>query len=247
MTRGFNITDLKKAMGPGLGLRKNKYLIEIPIPGISGETLNILCRSAGLPEITNTTVTIFKYGRKYTMRGEADFTGSYEISIVDDSNMKIRKLFDKWMKLIDNTKPKNQGIFAASYEDGVGEFLENARSVVGAINNIKEGIQNPDNALDYFLGFIDFGIASSSAPYQADINIWQLNNSNDKVYGYKLQNAFPNQVGVVTLDDNDENTVTEFSVNFSFSEFIPLSNDNMLSKIGKVLGGDTINDIISGF
>jgi hypothetical protein len=41
----INITDLKKALGPGLGLRKNRFLMELPIPGIEGRTMNILCKS----------------------------------------------------------------------------------------------------------------------------------------------------------------------------------------------------------
>ena len=81
----FTITDLKKHLGPGLGLRKNKYLIEIPVPGIEGRTLNILCRSAGLPERTITTQSLWHKGRKYNVRGETDYGGTYDVSILDDS------------------------------------------------------------------------------------------------------------------------------------------------------------------
>lgn len=187
----FSINDLKKHLGPGLGLRKNRYLVEIPAPTNNGETINMLCQSAGLPERNITTTDVWHKGRRYQVRGETDFIGEYEISIIDDDKMKIRQMFDDWMKKVDNTKP-NGGGGGASFESN--------------------GSDNPP-----------------TASYQADINIWQMDNpspqgsvDSQKIYGYKLQNAFPKQVGIVTLEDNEENTLSEFSVTFAFSEFIPL-------------------------
>lgn len=242
----FTITDLKKQLGPGLGLRKNKYLIEIPVPGIEGRTLNILCQSAGLPERNITTTTIFKYGRRYQIRGETDYVGNYEVSILDDSNMRVRKVFDKWLKKIDNTKPANQGILGGSYEDGVGEILETVSSGLQLANQIKNAIEDPLSTVDFFLGFIDSGNALSAASYQTDINIWQLSADNKKVYGYKLQNAFPMSLGIVTLEDGEENTLSQFSVNFAFSEFTPLENKSPTAKLVDALLGDTGVNILDG-
>ena len=92
----MNITlkDLKKQLGPGLGLRKSKYLLEIPVPGLNGKKINILCRSTSLPERTIGTVEVFDKGRKYKMRAETVFPGTYNISILDDSTMTLRALFD---------------------------------------------------------------------------------------------------------------------------------------------------------
>jgi hypothetical protein len=242
----FTISDLKKHLGPGLGLRKNKYLIEIPIPGIEGRTLNILCQSAGLPERNITTQTIFKYGRKYTVRGETDYIGNYEVSILDDSNMNVRKVFDKWLKKVDDSKPQNMGILGGSYETGVGDVLDTIKSGVQLANTIKNAVENPSSSIDFFLGFIDTGNAVSAASYQTDINIWQLSSDSQKVYGYKLQNAFPSQVGIVTLEDGEENTLSQFSVSFAFSEFITLENRNPTSRLVDALIGDTSVDILNG-
>lgn len=242
----FTINDLKKHLGPGLGLRKNKYLIEIPVPGIEGRKLNILCQSAGLPERNITTTTIYKYGRKYNMRGETDYTGTYEVSILDDSDMRVRNVFDKWMKKIDNTKPMNKGILGASYETGVGDVLETIQSGVGLANQIKNVIESPGDSVDFFLGFIDKGNAASAAGYQTDINIWQLSSDSQKVYGYKLQNAFPQQVGIVTLEDGEENTLSQFSVTFAFSEFNPMENRRPTDRLIDALIGDTAVNILDG-
>lgn len=239
---GFNITELKKHLGSGLGLRKNKYLLEIPVPTVNGETINILCQSAGLPERNNTVTDIWHKGRRYTVRGETDFIGEYEISIVDDSDMRIRKVFDTWMKQIDNTRPDaNSSILGDSYDKDVIDALGSA---VTTATQISEALQNQTRLLDFTIGFLDSNKGLSSAFYQTDINIWQLDNTGQKVYGYKLQNAFPKQIGIVTLDDGDENTLSEFSVNFAFSEFVPIENTQR-TIISSVIG-DGVTDIATG-
>jgi len=242
----FTISDLKKQLGPGLGLRKNKYLIEIPVPGISGEQINILCRSAGLPERNIGTQTIWHKGRRFNVRGETDYIGTYEISIVDDSNMVIRKMFDKWLRMIDDSKPKNVGLLGSSYEAGVNDVLNNIKSGITAANQIKNAIENPDEISDFILGLIDKGNGVSAPKYQVDINVWQLNSANEKVYGYKLQNAFPSSLGVVTLDDGEENTLSEFSVIFTFSEFAPLEDVSSTDRLVTSALGDDIRDIKYG-
>ena len=241
----FTISDLKKHLGPGLGLRKNKYLIEIPVPGIQGGTINILCRSAGLPERNINVNSVWYRGRKYNVRAETDYIGTYEVSLLDDSDMKIRQMFDTWMKQIDNSQPKNNGIFGASYEFGVGELLSNIKSGISVAKDIKNLISNPSSVVDFFLGFVD-GTAGTAAPYMTDVNIWQLSSTGNKVYGYKLQNAFPQQVGIVTLDDGDENTMSEFSVTFAFSEFIPLTSQTLTETALNAVLGDDVAEILSG-
>ncbi len=241
----YNIRELKKHLGVGLGLRRNKFLLELPVPTVEGQTLNILCRSAGLPERNINVVQVWHKGRPYNMRGETDYIGEYEISILDDSDMRIRKMFDTWMTQIDNTKPANEGIIGASFEKAVPGFLSEASAFVKTANQVKNLIKNPKQALDWVIGSIAGTNASTSQPtYQTDINIWQLGNTGEKVYGYKLQNAFPKSIGIVTLDDGDENTMSEFSVVFAFSEFIPLQSTKD-SLINAVLG-DTGTGILNG-
>ena len=214
MSATFSITELKKHLGPGFGLRKNRYMLELPAPTVSGETINILCQSAGLPERRINTTELWHKGRRYTVRGETDFIGEYEISIIDDSNMEIRKMFDNWLKLIDDTKPgKNSNLSGASFEDtGPGLSGNNQQSSV--------------------------------AQYQVDINIWQMDRQHKPVYGYKLQNAFPKEVGIVTLDDSDENTLSEFSVTLAFSEFIPITG--IKEDLRSAGLGDRISGIVEG-
>lgn len=241
----FTISDLKKQLGPGLGLRKNKYLLEIPVPGVEGSKINVLARSAGLPERNIKTTQMFHKGRVYNVRGETDYGGTYEVSILDDSQMNIRKTFDTWMKNVDNSKPVGGGL--ASYEGALKDVMNTVKSGLEVANQIKNVMQNPRQAIGgFFLGLIDANGAAALAKYQTDINVWQLSSSGAKVYGYKLQNAFPQQIGIVTLDDGDENTLSEFSIVFAFSEFIPLEDKSLGETLPGAVVGDTGNDILKG-
>lgn len=248
----FSITELKKHLGPGLGLRKNRYLIEIPVPTVTGEAINILCQSAGLPERSINTTDVWHKGRRYTVRGETDFVGDYEISIIDDDQMKIRQLFDLWIKQVDNSRlNKNAGLMGSSFEELVPGGLDNLEGLVGLANQTKNLFENPSQALDFAIGQINENTQMASAAYQTDINIWQMDYPSTregvdkfKIYGYKLQNAFPKNIGIVTLQDNEENTLSEFSVTFAFSEFIPLYGGKR--DLVRGILGDQASDIANG-
>lgn len=248
----FSITDLKKHLGPGLGLRKNRYMLEIPVPTVDGETINMLCQSAGLPERNNSTVDLWHKGRRYTVRGETDFVGEYEISIIDDDYMRIRQMFDTWMKQIDNSRPdKNSSILGASFENASPGLLDELTDGLQLANRVKNTIENPRQILDFAIGVMDTNAQLATSAYQTDINIWQMDRpvngtsiDKQKVYGYKLQNAFPKSIGIVTLEDGEENTLSQFSVTFAFSEFIPLYGNK--EDIVRGIVGDQFGDIIRG-
>lgn len=238
----FTLSDIKKQLGDGLGLRTNKYLIEMPMPGVQGRKLAILCQSTALPERNIGVVDVYCKGRKFRMRGEADFQGAYTINIIDDSEMKIRKMFDAWCRLVDNTKPKQDGVlgmFGSSFSQG----MELVSGVIQSARNLKSQID-----FDNGVGFLTNAfLGTPSAPnYQVDINIWQLNKQNDKVYGYKLQNAFPSEVGAVELDDSSESLLSQFSVTFAFSELEPIEPKSVARQIIDSAIGDTGQDIING-
>lgn len=228
------IANLKNSLNSGT--RTNKYLLELPIEGGDSATLNILCKSAGFPERTMNITTIFHKGRKYTARGETDYGGTYEITIIDDSSMTYRKLFDEWMKRIDDSKPASAGISGGSFEKAVGGVLKEINAGVKAIKMVKNVIQNPKSLVGMALNFLEGG--GTNVKYQIDLNIWQLSTTGKKVYGYKLQNAFPTTIGSVTFDDEAQNTLTEYTVTFSFSEFEPLEDKSTFERIAGVIVGE---------
>lgn len=241
----ITINELRKHLGPGLGLRKNKYMLELPVPTVSGESLNILCQSAGLPERNISTTDLWHKGRKYTVRGETDFVGEYEISIVDDDKMTVRQLFDGWLKSIDNSRPSpNDSLLGASFEAISPGLIGELSSGVALLGSIKNVVSSSENLANFAVSQLDSSQGLAGASYQVDVNIWQLDSNNNTIYGYKLQNAFPKSIGIVTLDDGEENTMSEFSVTMAFSEFIPLYGDG--GSLGRAILGDQTTDLISG-
>jgi hypothetical protein len=189
----ITLSDIKKNMGEQGGLRKNKYLLEVPLNSVItgyGEKLNVLCQATSLPERSNSSVSIYKTGRKYNIRGETEYQSTYDISLIDDSDMNLRREFDAWLFSVDNsnrnTKPDVNGEgtpFITGYED---EF-------------------------DFLL-----------SKYQVDVKIWQLDAVGLPVYGYLLQNCFPTSLGAVELGDDQQSQLSEFSVTLTYSEMVPI-------------------------
>ena len=124
--------------------------------------------------------------------------------------------------------------------------IVNDRSLLGRVlgNMVKNAISNPRQLTDFAIGLMDNNQQAPVAQYQVDINIWQMDRQHSQVYGYKLQNAFPKEVGIVTLDDSDENTLSEFSVTLAFSEFIPLNGIKQDLRSAGL--GDRISGIVDG-
>jgi hypothetical protein len=156
--------------------------------------------------------------------------------------MNIRRLFDQWLNLVDNTQPKNTGILGVM-GNNIQDIGEAVSGLLNAANTLKNSFEL-DNGLSFILNGIDGNYGSVN--YQTSVNIWQLNSKNEKLYGYQLQNAFPMSVGTVELDDGEENTLSEFSVDFAYSEFIPLENKTDFEQITDRVLGVTGREISEG-
>lgn len=243
------ISNLKRTLGTDLGTRLNKYLIEIPVDSGDSTSLNILCKSANFPERTMDTVPVFHKGRKYNMRGETNYGGTYEVTIIDDNKMTFRKIFDEWMKKVDNSKPAEANNSFGSFDVGISDALNEINAGVNAAKMVKNVVKDPKLIVDMFFGFIEGG--GTAVDYQTDINIWQLNRSGEKVYGYVIQNAFPSSIGSITYQDEALNTLTEYTITFTFSEFQSLENKSYFSQALDVFVGEelqaTFNNVESLF
>lgn len=200
------INNLKNELGYGLGVKKNNYMLEIPIPSVNGYAINILCQSASLPTRNIATTDMFHKGRKYTLRAETDYGGEYEITVLDDDSMSIRKSFDKWLENIDNSAPKS--------------LLGDVLGVVDDITTVANAVAEGD------IGFL-FGLLLNNGPgskYQTDITIWQLSSTGEKIYGYILQNSFPKSLGAIEYSDSSQHELCSYTINFAFSELKPITS-----------------------
>ena len=132
------IRDLKNALGTGLGSRKNKYLLEISFADIDSARLNILCKTASLPQRTIEPVSAWCHGRKYNMRSETNYGGNYELTIVDDSDLTFRQFFDAWMKQIDDS--------TTTVQDSIKELSKSSDEISKIVEMIS-GIAEQTNLL----------------------------------------------------------------------------------------------------
>ena len=75
--------------------------------------------------------------------------------------------------------------------------------------------------------------------YQAELTIWQLDTLGNKVYGYNLENVFITGLGEVTYGDSELDSLVEYNVTFTFSEFYPV-------KAGLLESNGINNSILKG-
>ena len=244
------ISDLKAQLGTGMGLRKNKYMIELPYGNIDGSKFNILCKSASFPQREVDVQTVWHHGRKYNVRAEHNFSGDWQVTIYDDSKFTFRRFFDDWLSYIDDTSKFYQ-IAGEQESSQSGSSLQNPFShitnAVETVQNTISGVKSlfSGNNLSNFVTDSITGMSGETVDYQTLINIWQLDAVGNKVYGYQLQNAFPKSLGEITYDDSEQDSIVEYTVNFAYSEFIPLQNGGTnTQRISNAIIGDTLTNLL---
>lgn len=214
------VRDLKRELGRGMGARTNKYILELDIPTdnhLGFEKLNILCQATSFPQKNMSVATVWRMGRKYNLRGEADFGGSWTLTFVDDSNLSIRKALEKWHIDIDDSIIQDEALN-------------------GIYDPIRTKLTNQTQDLRYSreMGIKDLtrhprkrGYEPSKPRYQTDVKVFQLDQVGNRIMGYLFQNAFISEISQIDYADDSENQLTKFSCTISFSEFVPLVDDTM--------------------
>ena len=96
------IRDLKNALGTGLGSRKNKYLLEISFADIDSAKLNILCKTASLPQKDFNELTTEYMGSKIVYPGKATVAGTLEVTFDEFQDLYISKALHRWQNLLFN-------------------------------------------------------------------------------------------------------------------------------------------------
>jgi len=118
----------------GAGARTNKFRILIPI-GNNGETFDILCHTAQLPGKTIVPVDIVSKGRKYQMRGEVTYDGSWSAEIYNSESMNEYKLLISWMKEVHEHEVYREGILGGLTLGGVN-VSKAAQGITAGINQV---------------------------------------------------------------------------------------------------------------
>ena len=226
------INDLKHNLAGGS--RKNKFLIELTFGSLDSAKFNCLCTTASFPSRQIQTVSVSRHGRKYPVRSETDYGNTYEVTVLDDNQLSLRKFFDSWLTYVDDST-KEAGNFYAM-RDSRNSFLAKFKNACSAVKDIAQGVKsiasNPKAFGQKILGKTVGNILGSSfnAPdYQAELTIWQLDTLGNKVYGYNLENVFISGLGEVTYGDSELDSLVEYNVTFTFSEFYSV-NPGMFEK-----------------
>ena len=100
-----SISDFKAKLSGG-GARANQFKVTMPFPGyaqVGGEIedLAFLCSATSLPEMTIGTVSIPFRGRDIKIAGDRTI-GSWSITVLNDTDFKIRNAFERWQNGINN-------------------------------------------------------------------------------------------------------------------------------------------------
>ena len=130
--------------------------------------------------------------------------------------------------------------------DSRNSFFSKFKNACSAVKDIADGVQsiasNPKAFASKILGKTVGNILGTSynAPdYQAELTIWQLDTLGNKVYGYNLENVFITGLGEVTYGDSELDSLVEYNVTFTFSEFYPV-------KSGLLASNGISNSILKG-
>ena len=249
------INDLKYNLGAGS--RKNKFLIELSFGNLDSAKFNCLCTSASFPSRTINTVTVSRHGRKYPMRSETDYGNTYEVTVLDDDKLTLRKFFDSWLTVIDDTTKESTDFYAM--QDSSNSFFNKLRKAGSALKDVVDGVsgimKNPSEFTSKIIGKTIGNITGSDTfnnpEYQAELTVWQLDGLGNKVYGYNLENVFITSIGEVSYSDSELDTLVEYNLTFTFSEFYPVEPgyfDNNSGITGSILKDikKSVSDLTGG-
>ena len=108
-----NINEFKSRLRGG-GARANQFKVTLPFPGyasVGGETsdLSFLCTATGIPGQDIPMVTVNFRGRQLKLAGDSRTFGSWNMTILNDTDFKIYRAFERWMNGINNITD-NEGL-----------------------------------------------------------------------------------------------------------------------------------------
>lgn len=219
--------DLREQLGTGMGVRTNKYLIEFSLPIFDSPTpwkVNVLCKSTSMPQRQMHTTSLWRFGRKYNLRGETNFGDTWTLTFEEDSSMTLRKAFDHWFREIDDSRLQHTGL---NVYNGMGDPMARLET------KVQDLVEREETSRFDLGGTLNDAVTSlirpeytRSAPnYQTDIRVYQLDQNGNKVMGYVMQNAFVSDIGSIEYGDEKQNELVTFPVTFTFSEFLPLTGN----------------------
>jgi len=136
----------------GDAARATKYRLHLPVPqtisyNISGDSLDLVCKSANIPAKALDTIILKHKGRDIPVPGQEKFNQTFDLTFYLDPNHNIKKMFEDWITALD----------ADSYQKTTPYDVSNAR--VERDNNIGA------LKVDLIIQQLDFNELDTSSKY----------------------------------------------------------------------------------
>lgn len=93
----MSLETLKSTLG--LGARANKFRVSLPY---GGTDMDVLAKASSLPDVTLGTIEVWHKGRKMLVAGEAQYSGTWDVTFYNTDTMDIRQIFIDEIDKIDS-------------------------------------------------------------------------------------------------------------------------------------------------
>jgi hypothetical protein len=104
----FTISDFTQRL-VGDGARPNLFQVVMTgVPGITGNKLSFMAKTAQLPGSTIGTVPLYYFGREMKFAGNRTFA-DWTITIINDEDFMIRNAIEGWMNAINSNESNIRG------------------------------------------------------------------------------------------------------------------------------------------
>ena len=129
-----NITEFKSRLSGG-GARANQFKVMLTFPdiattaggednpGVSGTSLmddmSFLCNGTTIPDQTIGVTPVKFRGRELKLAGDSRAFKDWEITVINDTDFKIYRAFEKWLNAINNMTD-NTGVINTSLYQSTG-------------------------------------------------------------------------------------------------------------------------------
>lgn len=230
----MNIDEFKSfASSSGGFALPNLYRITLPpLAGVSSNELNLICKAATLPgrQVTSIDYLIGTVNRKIANGyAIADLALTFHVM----NNHGVTKYFDAWQKLAHDQETYEVGYYDDYVKDVTIEQLQKGtgfslfKKQLGFLDGIPTSLKQrlPD------LGFVDLA--------QGEIDI-SLGSNAQTVRKVRLIESYPTTMNDIQLGDDQNNSITELSVQLSFKDWETDEVEDPNGNLGDALLGGLI-------
>lgn len=89
----------------GWGSRGNKYLVKLTTPAgisVNQDQIIALCKGTSIPSREMGIAEIYIQGRKIPIPGDAQYSGTWDLTFYSDQKHQLRKQFENWIEKMDS-------------------------------------------------------------------------------------------------------------------------------------------------